>query len=88
MPNRSINIDGTQWRVSPSGFVTQYDLDEFALIFTHGEGDGRETRVTRYSPLGSRSRERSFAELNDEQLRDLFRQSQPSFTSPEVHYGR
>ena len=88
MPNRNINVDGREWRVAPSGFVTQYDLDEFALVFTHGEGDERETRVTRYSPIGSRSRERSFSELTGEQLQELFRQSQPGFTSPEVQYRR
>jgi hypothetical protein len=88
MPNRSISIDGTQWRVAPSGFITQYDLDEFALVFTRGEGETRESRVTRYSPVGVRSREQSFAELTDEQLQGLFRQSQPSFTSPEVQYAQ
>ena len=72
----------------PSGYITSYERDEFGLIFVR-EGDGkRETRVTRYSPQGSRSREQSFRELTDDQLRDLFRQSQPSFTSPEAGYTR
>ena len=48
----------------------------------------REVRVTRYSPQGSRSREQSFAELTEDQLRELLQQSQPSFTSPEAGYTR
>jgi hypothetical protein len=86
MPARQITIDGTEWNVFPSGFITQYDQDEFGLFFAHGTGDDREVRVTRYSPQGSRSREQSFAELSDERLRSLFQQSQPSFTSPEAGY--
>jgi hypothetical protein len=86
MPARRVSIGGAEWRVAPSGFITQYDQDEFGLIFTRGIGDDREMRVTRYSPQGSRSREQSFAELSDAQLRELFEQSQPSFTSPEAGY--
>ena len=86
MPTRTITVDGRSWRVFPSGFVTQYDLDEFGLIFVAGEGDAREVRVTRYSPVGSRSRERSLTELTDEQLARLLEQSQPSMTSPEAGY--
>jgi|SoimicMinimDraft_11_1059739.scaffolds.fasta_scaffold39224_1 hypothetical protein len=86
MPARRISIDGKEWSVFPSGFITQYDQDEFGLFFAHGTGDDREVRVTRYSPQGSRSREQSFAELSDERLRSLFQQSQPSFTSPEAGY--
>jgi hypothetical protein len=88
MPTRTITVDGKRWRVFPSGFVTQYDLDEFGLIFVAGEGDAREVRVTRYSPLGTRSRERSLTELSDEQLAGLLAQSQPSETSPEAGYRR
>jgi hypothetical protein len=86
MPTRTISADGRTWRVFPSGFVTQYDLDEFGLIFVAGEGDAREVRVTRYSPVGSRSRERSLAELTDAELVELLRCSQPSETSPEAGY--
>jgi hypothetical protein len=86
MPFRAIDVDGTEWKVFPSGYVTQYDEDEYGLFFVRGEGDDREIRVTRYSPLGARSRSQSFAELDDDQLRTLFRQSQPSFTSPEAGY--
>ncbi|MEO5579645.1 MAG: hypothetical protein ABIR58_03235 [Gemmatimonadaceae bacterium] len=88
MPVRTISIDGKAWIVYPSGFITQYDQDEFGLFFARGSGDGREVRVTRYSPQGSRSRERSFAELSDDVLVNLFEQSQPSFTSPEAGYSR
>ena len=86
MPARKINVDGQDWTVSPSGYITQYDQDEFGLFFTRGTGDTREVRVTRYSPQGSRSRSQSFAELTDERLVSLFGQSQPSFTSPEAGY--
>lgn len=88
MPARKLDIDGTTWSVMPSGYITSYDQDEFGLIFTREGGDPKEVRVTRYSPQGSRSREQSFRELSDEQLRALFEQSQPSFTSPEAGYAR
>ena len=88
MPTRSITIDDKTWRVFPSGYVTQNEHDEFGLIFVHGQGEGRVIRVTRYSPVGTRSREQSLAEMSDDDLRRLFEQSQPSFTSPEVGYLR
>ena len=86
MPTRRITVDGRAWRVFPSGFVTQYNLDEFGLIFVAGEGDAREVRATRYSPTGTRSREQSLAELSDAELTELLRVSQPSETSPEAGY--
>ena len=86
MPTRQVAIDGTTWHVIPSGRVTQYDRDEFALLFVRHAGGDRETRVTRYSPQGSRSREESLAELSEADLRRLFEQSQPSATSPEAGY--
>jgi hypothetical protein len=86
MPIRSITQAGRTWRVLPSGRVTQYDRDEFALLFTSGTGDDAEVRVTRYSPHGSRSREQSLAELSDADLVRLFEQSQPSEMSPEAGY--
>jgi hypothetical protein len=87
MPSRVITVDGKTWRVFPSGRVTVNDRDEFALVFIAGVGDKREVRVTRYSPLGSRSREQSLAELSETDLERLLRQSQPSFTSPEAGYA-
>jgi hypothetical protein len=89
MPTRAITVDGRTWQVYPSGFITQYDQDEFGIMFVSGTGAEREVRVTRYSPVGvRRSREASLMELSDEQLRELFAQSQPSFTSPEAGYAR
>lgn len=88
MPQRTIDIDGAPWEVSPAGRVTQYSQDEFALIFTLGTGDDRIERVVRYSPRGARYRELSLNELSDTRLRELFRVSQPSWTSPETGYRR
>lgn len=88
MPTRSISIDSRSWNVFPSGFVTQYDRDEFALIFIAGAGSEREVRVTRYSPQGARAREASLAEMSETRLTELFRMSQPSHTSPEAGYSR
>ncbi|MDQ3698216.1 MAG: hypothetical protein M3373_09350 [Gemmatimonadota bacterium] len=88
MPIRSIVVDGKRWDVSHSGRTTQYDRDEFSLIFVSGEGADRVMRVTRYSPQGARWREQSFAELTDDDLARLFEFSQPSFTSPEAGYRR
>ena len=84
MPTRSISIDGKAWRVFPSGYVTQYDRDEFGLLFIAGTGDAREVRVTRFSPHGTRSREQALSELPDDEVRRLVAQSQPSETSPEA----
>ena len=86
MPSRALTINGDTWRVYPSGFITQYDADEVALLFVRGSGDTSEVRVTRYSPRGAMSREASLAELSDAQLRDLFAHAQPSVTSPEAGY--
>ena len=55
MPARRLEIDGKIWSVFPSGFITQYDQDEFGLFFASGTGEDREVRVTRYSPQGARS---------------------------------
>ena len=88
MPTRTISADGRMWRVIPSGRVTQYDRDEFALLFISGDGANRVVRVTRYSPQGSRSREQSLAEMTETDLQRLLSQSQPSETSPEADYAR
>jgi hypothetical protein len=87
MPTRSVTVNGKNWLVFPSGRVTQYDRDEFGIIFVHGTGTGRSVRVTRYSPMGSRSREQSLLELSDAELQRLFGYSQPSDTSPEADYS-
>jgi hypothetical protein len=86
MPTRTVSILGRSWQVFPSGRVTQYDRDEFALLFISDSDGRREVRVTRYSPLGTRSRERSLSEMDDAELTRLFEYSQPSETSPEADY--
>ena len=88
MPRRIIEANGEQWEVSVSGRVTQYVKDEFGVIFTRGVGSGREQRVSRYSPLGAKSRERSLSQLSDAELRELLDHSQPSWTAPEMGYRR
>jgi hypothetical protein len=87
MPSRVLTIGGKSWLVFPSGRVTQYDRDEFGLIFINGTGSDREVRVSRYSPVGTRSRERSLVEMSDADLARLFECSQPSDTSPEADYS-
>lgn len=88
MPARTVEVSGQKWDVYPSGYITQYTQDEYGLLFSRDVDGKREVRVTRYSPQGTRSRERAFLELTDAQLRELFEQSQPSFTSPEAGYSR
>jgi hypothetical protein len=86
MPTRSISLDGRTWKVFPSGRVTQYDRDEFALLFVSGNGADREVRVTRYSPVGIRSREQALIELSEAELTRLLGQSQSGEMSPEAEY--
>lgn len=86
MPSRTLMVDGQTWQVFPSGLITQYNTDEFGLMFVRGSEGETETRVTRYSPRGAVSREASLAEFTDSDLRTLFTQSQPSITSPEAGY--
>ena len=88
MPRRIIDVDGVQWEVAVSGRNTQYTKDEFGLVFTRGTGPGREQRVTRYSPLGAKSRELSLRQLSDRELVDLLVHSQPAWTAPELGYRR
>jgi hypothetical protein len=87
MPTRSIDIGGARWNVFPSGYTTQYDADEFGLLFVKGTAGDRVVRITRYSPQGAHSREQSLAALTDADVRALFEQSQASFTSPEAGYA-
>jgi hypothetical protein len=88
MPARALDVGGQRWEVYPSGYITVYTQDEYGLLFTRGAGNDREVRATRYSPQGTRSREQAFAELSEARLKELFDQSQPSFTSPEAGYER
>ena len=87
MARRTLIVDGERQEVYPSGRVTVYGRDQFGLIFEHGIGPQRRRRVTHYSPLGSRSPERAFAELSERELLELFRQSQPAWTAPMVDYA-
>jgi hypothetical protein len=87
MARRTLTVDGKRWEVYPSGRVTVYGHDQFGLIFEHGTGPQRPRRVTHFSPLGARSPDRAFAELSERDLLELFRQSQPGWTAPEVDYA-
>lgn len=86
MPTRHVMIDGREWRVFPSGFLTSNVGDEFGLIFVSGTGNDRVVRVTRYAPMAIQAREASLAALDDAQLISLFRTSQPGARSPEAGY--
>jgi hypothetical protein len=86
MPARAVVIDGRTWRVYPGGFLTQSVADEFSLLFVTGTGAAREVRLTRFSPIASRSREQAVAELDDRALRRLFLMSQSSVHAPEAGY--
>ncbi len=88
MPRRTINVSGQDWSVSSTGRVTQYTRDEIGLVFSRAGAGGREERVTRFAPLGSRSPERALAELPEARLVELFQRSQPSWTAPETEYRR
>ena len=88
MPRRIIEVNGDQWQVAVSGRSTQYNKDEFGLVFTRGTGPDREQRVVRYSPLGAKSRELSLARMSDRELADLLAVSQPAWTAPELGYRR
>ncbi len=88
MPRRRIEIGGEEWTVTSTGRVTQYSRDEFGLLFVRGSGPGRERRVMRFSPMGSRSPEAALDQLSEEQLRSYFTMSQPAWTAPETGYRR
>ena len=85
---REIDIDGERWAVYPSGRITSYQRDEFALVFEQGSGADRVRRVTRFSPLGARRPDKALGELGESQLRYLFAQSQPAWTSPDTAYNQ
>ena len=87
MIEREVTIDGATWTASLAGRFTVYEKDEFSVVFERGAVGRRERRVSRFSPLGSRSRSLALAELSDAELTTLFRQSQPDWTSPELDYA-
>lgn len=89
MIERRITVDGAAWTASIIGRVTVYERDEFSLLFERKDEQGRRLRrVSRFSPLGTRSRAQALAELGEAELATLFQQSQPDFTSPELNYAR
>jgi hypothetical protein len=86
---RTITIDGGEWSVSLAGRFTAYERDEFPVVFERRDAHGRkERRVSRFSPQGARRRTAALAELTEAELRTLFTQSQPDWTSPELDYAR
>ena len=87
MARRAIVLNGERWEAYPSGRVTVYGRDQLGLIFEHGVGPHRRRRVTRYSPVGSRTPDHSFNELAERELVALFHESQPAWTAPEVDYA-
>ncbi len=86
MPARTLTIDGQEWQVFPSGFLTANQGDEFGLIFVTATDGKRVVRVTRYSPVDAKRREQSLASLGEAELRELFSMSQPGDRSPEAGY--
>ncbi|MDZ4674829.1 MAG: hypothetical protein SGI84_10265 [Gemmatimonadota bacterium] len=88
MPARAIEVDGSRWTVAPSGRRTQYNRDEYSLVFTRGSGADREQRVMRYSPQGTTNHELSLSRIPDDELRDLLERAQPAWTTPDLGYRR
>lgn len=89
MIERTLIVEGQAWTVSIAGRFTVYERDEFPVLFERRDAHGkRERRVSRFSPLGSKSRAPALAELTDAELTTLYRQSQPDWTSPELGYAR
>lgn len=89
MTEREITIAGRAWKVSLAGRFTPYARDELPVVFEHTGPDGAPVRrLSRFSPLGSRSRERALGELSDAELIALWHQSQEAWTSPELSYAR
>jgi hypothetical protein len=88
MPARTIDIEGVQWTVAPSGQRTQYNRDEYTVVFTRGSGPDREERALRYSPRATANHELSLNGLSEDRLREMFQRSQPAWTTPDLGYRR
>jgi len=85
MPRRTIEVDGQMWEISATGRVTQYQRDEFGLLFRrHGDG---QVRIVRYTPTSSRHVDTALVEMPEYLLRELFGHSQPGRTAPETGYA-
>jgi len=87
MAGRTIAVDGERWEVAPAGRTSVYSRDQFGIVFELGTGPDRKRRYTRFSPVGNRSPDAALAELSEQQLVELFHQSQPGWTAPEGAYG-
>ena len=89
MTDRALTVDGQTWTASLVGRVPMYDRDEFSVVFSRKDEHGKRIRrVSRFSPVGTRSRGAALRELSDAELLTLFQQSQPDWTSPELGYAR
>jgi len=88
MPGRTFDVNGERWEVSPTGRITQYGKDEFALRFIRESPGPTEERVVRYSPQRSKGRESALEQLSDAELGALLKVSQPSWTTPDSGYRR
>jgi hypothetical protein len=88
MPRRIIDVRGERWVVAVNGARTQSTKDEFGLRFVRIAGGPREVRFARYTPLGSKARETSLADLGSADLARLLTHSQPAWTAPESGYHR
>jgi hypothetical protein len=88
MPAREFEVDGTRWTVAPSGRRTQYNRDEYSLVFTRGRGPDREQRILRYSPLATKNHELALRGISEADLRGMLARSQPSWTTPDLGYRR
>jgi hypothetical protein len=88
MPGRTFESNGERWRVSPTGRITQYGKDEFALRFVRESPAPEEERVVRYSPRLAKGRESALAQLGDADLIALLKVSQPSWTTADSGYRR
>ena len=86
MVGRRFDANGERWTVAPTGRITQYGKDEFALRFIRESPPPSEERVVRYSPQRSKGRESALAQLSDVELAALLKVSQPSWTTPDSGY--
>ena len=88
MSGRTFDVNGERWAVSPTGRITQYGKDEFALRFIRESPAPAQERVVRYSPQRAKGRESALAQLTDVELGALLKVSQPSWTTPDSEYRR
>lgn len=79
--------DGSRWRVTLTGRITQYTSDELGLTYER-IGEEPERRFVRFSPRGAKSGEIALAEASEGLLTRLLRSSQPGWTAPQGGYRR